>query len=138
MHIEVGDHAAVHELRLNKIAGEVDALSLCHLAGKGELDFTSKLRVLALLEGLDVIPQPLAVAPLLGRTFGQQNFAMLNAGTGAEIMIPIQALIVQLLARAIGGGRDGASAGSAADDLNGKMEDRHNDHPFTATKGTSE
>ena len=56
MHIEVGDHAPVHELRLYEVAGEFDALSLRHLARKGELHVTGELRVAPCLERLNVVP----------------------------------------------------------------------------------
>jgi hypothetical protein len=38
MHIEVGDHAQTYELGLHEVAGELDALCLCHLAWNGEFD----------------------------------------------------------------------------------------------------
>ena len=65
MHIEIGDHALIDELRLHEVAGEFDALGLRHLARKGELDLAGKLGVLADLERLDIVPEPFAVAPLL-------------------------------------------------------------------------
>ena len=70
MHIEVGDHASVDEFAPNEVAGEFDALSLCHLARNGELDLAGKLGVLADLERLDIVPEPLAVAPASGAFSG--------------------------------------------------------------------
>ena len=131
MHIEVRDHAAIHELGLHEVAGEVDPLLPGHFAGDGELDFAGQLRVLALLERLDIVPEAFAVAPLFGCALGQQDLAMLDAGAGAEIMVAIEALVVQPFARAIGGRRDSAATRSAADDLNGEVKDRHDGNPFT-------
>ena len=67
MHIEIGDHAPVHELSLHEVAGQLDPLSLGHLAGKREFHLAGKLRVLADLEGFNIVPKPFAVAPRLRR-----------------------------------------------------------------------
>jgi hypothetical protein len=61
MHIEVRDHAAFDELLFDKLAGERDALRLVHLARNRELDLAGKLRVLALLARLDLVPQGRAI-----------------------------------------------------------------------------
>jgi hypothetical protein len=42
MHIEVGDHAPIHEFGLHEVAGELDALALTHLARDGEFDLAGK------------------------------------------------------------------------------------------------
>ena len=65
MHIEIGDHAPVHKLSLHEVAGQLDPLSLGHLAGKREFHLAGKLRVLADLEGFNIVPKPFAVAPRL-------------------------------------------------------------------------
>src|SRR3546814_6012810 len=57
MHIEVGHHAAFDELLFDELAGELDALLLVQLARNRELDFAGKLRVLALLAGLHLVPR---------------------------------------------------------------------------------
>src|SRR3546814_5113426 len=57
MDIEVGDHAGIDELALHKVAGELDALRLIHLARDRELDLARKLFVFALLERLALIPE---------------------------------------------------------------------------------
>ena len=61
MHVEVGDHAAIDKLLLHEIAGELDALLLVHLARNRELHLAGKLRVLALLACLHLVPQGCAV-----------------------------------------------------------------------------
>ncbi len=66
----------------DEVAGERDALRLRHLAWQGELDLAGKLRVLADLEGFDIVPQPLAVAPRLGRLLRQQHLGMHNTALG--------------------------------------------------------
>ena len=61
MHVEVCDHAAIDKLLLHEITGEAHALLLIHLARDRELDFTGKLRVLALLACLHLVPEHGAV-----------------------------------------------------------------------------
>jgi hypothetical protein len=48
-----------------------------------------------------------------------------------EVMVAVEAIIVQAFTSTIGRRRDGAAPLRAANDLNGEMEDRHNDRPFT-------
>src|SRR3546814_5701037 len=73
MDIEVGDHAGIDELALHKVAGELDALRLIHLARDRELDLARKLCVFALLERLDIIPEAFAHPPLIGRILGERS-----------------------------------------------------------------
>ena len=54
---------------LSKVTGERDALLLVHLARDRELDFTGKLRVLALLAGFHLVPQHVAVVQSLRCAF---------------------------------------------------------------------
>src|SRR3954451_9891867 len=61
MHVEVGHHAARDELLLHELAGERDGLSTDKLARHSELDLAGELRVLALLAGLDLVPQHRAI-----------------------------------------------------------------------------
>jgi len=56
MHVKIGDHAAINELGLHEIAGKLDTIGLGRLARDGKLDLAGKLRVLALLERLDIVP----------------------------------------------------------------------------------
>ena len=48
-----------------------------------------------------------------------------------EVMVAVEPIVVQPLGRTISRRRDGAAPLCAANDLNGEMEDRHNDRPFT-------
>ena len=95
MHIEIGDHAPVHELAPNEVAGKLNPLSLGHLAGKCEFDLAGELGVLADFERLDVIPKPLPVAPHLRRVFRQQHLGMDNAALGGKVVAAVQALVAQ-------------------------------------------
>ncbi|MBB5705294.1 hypothetical protein FHR21_000619 [Sphingopyxis panaciterrulae] len=131
MHIQIRNHAAFDKLGLDEIAGKLDAIGLGHLARNGKLYLAGKLRVLALLGRLDVIPEAFAVAPLFGRTFWQHDLAMLDARLGAEIMVAIQPLVVQAFASPIGGCGNGAAPGSASDDFRGEVKDRHDGNPST-------
>ena len=56
MHIEIGDHAPIDEFAPNKVAGELDALCLRHLARKGELDLAGQLGIFPDFERLDIVP----------------------------------------------------------------------------------
>ena len=103
MHIEIGDHAPVHELSLHEVAGQLDPLSLGHLAGKREFHLAGKLGVLADLEGFNIVPEPFAVAPCLRRIFRQQHLGMDDAALGRKIVAAIKPLVAQPRARAVGG-----------------------------------
>ena len=138
VHVEIGDHAPIHKLRLHEVAGEFDALCLCHFARKGEFHLAGKLGVLADFERLDIIPQPLAVAPRLWRVLRQQHLGMDDAALGGKVMAAIKPLVAQPRARAVGGRRYRAGAGLAANDLDVKMIDRHRDQISGTAKRTSE
>ena len=138
MHIEIGDHAPIHELGLHEVAGQFDALGLGHLARDGEFDLAGKLRVLSDLEGFDIVPEPFAVAPRLRRIFWQQHLGMDDAALCGKIMAAVKALVAQPRARAIGGRRHCAGARLAANDLDVKMIDRHRDQISGTAKRTSE
>ena len=68
MYVEVGDHAETHELTPNKIPSQLDALRLSQFSRKGEFDLPGQLRILTDFERLDIVPEPLAVAPCLQRS----------------------------------------------------------------------
>src|SRR3546814_3510348 len=61
MYIHVRDHAAFDELFFYKIANELDALLLVQLARNRKLHLARQLRVLALLAGLNLVPQGRAI-----------------------------------------------------------------------------
>ena len=62
MDVEIGDHAAIHELGLDEVAGQFDALFPRQFARDGELHLAGKLGILALLGRLDRIPKTFALA----------------------------------------------------------------------------
>ena len=95
MHIQIRDHAQTYELRPNEVAGEFDALRLTHLAGNGEFDFAGKLGVFADLERLDIVPEPLTVAPSLRRMCRQYYLGMDDAALAGEIVAAIKPLVAQ-------------------------------------------
>ena len=95
MHIEIGDHAMVHELRLREVARELNALRLRQFARNSELHLAGKLGVLADLERLDVIPEPFTVAPCLRCFLWQQHLGMDDAALGGEIMAAVESLVAQ-------------------------------------------
>jgi hypothetical protein len=103
MHVEIGDHAPIDELAPNEVAGELDPLGLGHLARKGEFDLAGQLRVLADLERLDIVPQPLAVAPLLRRTVRQHYLGMDHAALSGKVMAAIKPFVAQPHTSAVGG-----------------------------------
>jgi hypothetical protein len=110
---------------------QFDALRLVQLARYGELDFAGKLRVLALLRCLDIVPQALAVGQMLGGALGQEDFRMDDARLVGEIMVAIQALVMQPLARTIGSSGNGTATARPPDDLCAEMEDCHDGNPVT-------
>ena len=138
MHIEIGDHAPIYELRLREVAGQFDALRLTQLARNGEFDLAGKLGVLADLERFDIVPKPFAIAPCLRRMFGQHHLGMDDAALGGKVLAAIKPLVAQPRARAVGGRRHRACAGLAANDLDVKMIDRHRDQIIGTSKRTSE
>ncbi len=103
MHVEIGDHAPIDEFGPNKVAGELNALCLRHLAWDGELDLAGKLGVLADFERLDIVPEPFAVAPCFRRIFRQHHLGMDDAAFGGKIVAAVKPLVAQPRARAVGG-----------------------------------
>jgi hypothetical protein len=131
MDIEVGDHALFDELGLGKLARQLDALFLGQLARNGEFDLAGKLRVLALLGGLDRIPELFAVGKFLRRAFRQHHFGMDDPVLVGEVMVAVEPFVVQPLGSAIGCGGHGAAPARPADDFDGEVEDRHDGNPST-------
>jgi hypothetical protein len=103
MHIEIGDHAPTHEFAPNEVPGKLNALSLCHLARDGKFHLAGKLGVLADFERLDIVPEPLAVAPRFRRIFREHHLGMNDAALGRKIVAAIKPLVAQPRARAVGG-----------------------------------
>ena len=105
MHIEIGDHAPIDEFAPNEVAGQFDAVALTHLARDGEFDLAGQLSVLADFERLDVVPQPLAVAPCLWRILRQHHLGMDDAALCGKIVAALKPLVAQPRGRTVGGRR---------------------------------
>ena len=91
-----------NEFAPREVAGEFDALCLRQFARNGEFDLAGKLGILADLEGLDIVPQPFAVAPRLRRILRQHHLGMDDAALAGKIMAAIKPLVAQPRARAVG------------------------------------
>ena len=103
MHIEIGDHAPIDEFAPNEVAGQFDALALTHLARDGEFDLAGKLGIFPDFEGLDIVPQPFAVAPRFRRILRQHHLGMDDAALGGKVVAAVKPLVAQPRARAVGG-----------------------------------
>jgi hypothetical protein len=125
--IEVGDHALIDKLISREIAGKPDPLRLRHLAGNGKFHLAGKLGVLAHLERLDIVPEPFAVAKMFRRTIRQHDLGMDDAALGGNVLHAVHPFVAHPRGRAVGGGGHRARSGLAANDLDGKMLDRHRD-----------
>jgi hypothetical protein len=86
MHVEVGDHPALHELLFHEIASEAYALLLVHLARNRELHLTRQLRVLALLSCLHLVPQRRAIRQPLRCVLRQQHLGVDDASLVGEVV----------------------------------------------------
>ena len=103
MHIEIGDHASIHEFAPSEVAGEFDALALRHLAGDCEFDLASQLGIFPDFERLDIVPEPFSVAPCLRRILRQHHLGMDDSALPRKIVAAIKPLVAQPRARAVGG-----------------------------------
>ena len=134
MDIEVGDHAAIHELGPHKVPGKLDTLLLVQFVRDRELDLARELRVLAQFGCLDLVPQGRAVAEPFGRTLGQHHFGMDDTRLVGEVVRTIQSIIVEPLGGTVGGGGHRARSRAARNDFCREMVDRHDGNPVTANK----
>ena len=104
---------------------------MTEFVGQGQGDLAGKLRILALLGSLDRVPQIGPVGEGFGRAFGQHHFGMKDACLVGEIMIAVDAFIVQSLARTIGRSRYGTASARPSDDLCAEVKDCHDGNPVT-------
>jgi hypothetical protein len=125
MHIEIGHHAARHELLADKILHEPDRLDLAQLARQSEFDLARQHRVITALDGRDLVPQHLAIEPARRRAHGQQNFGMHHTGLGQKVLRPAEFCIIKRLGRPVGCSRNDAPPLRALDHLRLQMVDRH-------------
>ena len=108
MHVEIGDHPAIHKLIAHKVARKLDALFRRHLARDRELDLASELRVDTLFTGLDLVPQLFAIRQMLWRAVRQHHFGMDDARLVRKVMVPIYPLVMQPRRRSVGSGSNRA------------------------------
>ena len=125
MHVEVGHHAARHELLAHKIPRQPDRLCLAQLARQGNLDVARELRVAALLPRLHLVPQRAAIPPARRRPVRQHDLPMHHAGLEGVVVVAVQLVVVQALCRAIRRRRDRAAPRATANHLGGEVIDRH-------------
>ena len=95
MDIEVGDHSAIYELCLYELAREPDSLGPVQLTRNGELDLARQLGIDPLLRPFDRVPQSLTIGQMLRRAVGQHHFGANDACLVREIVMAIEALVVQ-------------------------------------------
>src|SRR3546814_13183660 len=112
-------------MRISDWSSDVCSSDLC------ELDLAGELRILAFFYGLDIIPKLLAVTPLRLGARGQHHLRVYDARLVGEVMRAVEPFIVQPIGRTIGGSRDGAASGGAADDFDREMKDCHCGNPST-------
>src|SRR3546814_3952980 len=86
MDIEIGDHAFLDQLGLHELARQLDVVFLRQLARQSELDLAGKLGILALLGGLDRVPQRSPISEGFGRASRQHHFGVKDACLVREIM----------------------------------------------------
>ena len=125
VHVQVRHHAVRHELLAHEILRQPNRVGLGKLPRERKLDLTRKLRVLAFLARLDLVPQRRPVQQTRRRTIGEENLRMHHAGLVGEVVRPAEPLVVQLLGRSIGCRRDRAAPVRTADHLRREMVDRH-------------
>ena len=95
MHIEIGDHTPIDEFAPNEVTGQFNAVALTHLARDGEFDLAGKLRILADLFRLDIVPKPLAVEPCLRRLLRQHDLGMDDTALAREIVTALKPVVAQ-------------------------------------------
>ena len=131
MHIEVRDHAAIDKLGLDEIAGKFDALLLVHFARNGKLHLAGKLRVLALLGRLDLVPEFFPIRKAFGGAIGQEDFRMDDTRFVGEVMVAVEPVVVQPGGGTIGRRCNGAAPLPATNDMNREVIDCHSGNPST-------
>ena len=99
------------------LAHQRDVLIVGKLQRQTDLDLARELRVLALLGSLDFVPKRLAIREPLGRPQREHDLGVLDTLLSRVVVRQAIALIVQRLARAIGGGRNHALSFCARDDF---------------------
>ena len=126
---EVRDHALGDEFALDEVAEQRDLFGAGELDGQADFDLARDLGILALLRGLDRVPQALAVEYPVGCAIGREDFGVLDAALAAVVVGDAGSLFVEQRSRAVGRGGDGALAFGPLHDLCAQMINRHLFHP---------
>ncbi|MCY1363677.1 hypothetical protein D9M69_504500 [compost metagenome] len=128
-------HALGRNLSGNKISHEVDVLLRGQFERQGNGHILGELRIGALLELFDLVPEGFRGAGdlVIGNhrsqpvrcIGGDDELLMQQARLAGVIDRPGLALVVHLRAVPVGRRQHGAAAGAAGDDADGKMRDGH-------------
>ena len=121
---QVGHHAAPDEFLPDEAPHQLEPLLARQLAGQRHLDLAGELGILALLGGLDGVPQLGAVLYPLGRVVGGEDLAVLDAALAAVVEHHPGAVIGDAVGSTIGGGAGGTAPGAPPDDLGRQMISR--------------
>ena len=120
------DHATGGELRFREAADELDLLAKVELARQAESELAGKLGVVALLGGLDGVPQALAILHPGRCMAGGQDLGMDGCGVGGwRAAAAAMVLVAKGLGGTDGGSGDGGAAVAAGDDGDRAVVDGH-------------
>jgi general secretion pathway protein A len=108
VHVQVCHHPLRHELLAHEVLRQPNSVAPGKLPREGKLDLAGKLRVLAFLARLDLVPQRRPVQQTSRRTIGKENLRVHHAGLVGEVVRPAEPLVLQLLGCSIGCRRDRA------------------------------
>lgn len=103
---DIGDDAPAGELLPHERPHRLDPLFAVQFPRQCHQHFPRRHRILALLGGVNVVPQLFAVAHPLWRTFRRDDFRVGDAFLALVAVRQVLALIVELFGMAIGGGGD--------------------------------
>jgi hypothetical protein len=102
----VRNHAAINKFALHKTAQQLQALASIKFTGKRHFYLAGKLRITPLLDGLDRVPELVAIAHPVGRILGGHDLGMHNATLTRIVMLQSLPVIPQPPSRPVGGGCD--------------------------------
>ena len=105
MHVEIGDHAPIHEFGPNEVAkAEFDALALTHLARDGEFDPRGREAAASFRtsNASTSFQSRSRSFHALRRIFQQHHLGMDDAALGGKIVAAIEPLVAQPRTRPVG------------------------------------
>nr|WP_316199192.1 hypothetical protein [Bradyrhizobium sp. SZCCHNS2002] len=122
---DIGHHAPAHERLPDEVQEQFSPGIAVKLMGKGQVDFTRKLGVLAGLQLLNVIPEALAVAQDGSSPEGKEDLRMHHPATIAVVVHESGALVSQPFTGTIGCSGEGRLPLRPTDHLHREMIARH-------------